>query len=715
MAYKPANMSTLSKSASKASSAEKAALQGSPTTSPGVKNLMDASAMPPAIPPKSTKTAKTKQTVKMAKGGLVVDSRGQSVDMGRPELENEDGTFSTEETITVTDPRINGGRPTNIPSIWHGKRPPSSDDAVVEDYAISNALESKQSFPSYDTIEEAVKAAEQRSGELENLRRPQVPGLAKGGLMVRQEDGEYEEVPPGARPSEVLDQHDVKLSDGEVVIPADVVRWVGLEKLEKMRQSAKTGLMAMATEGRIQEGGREDRVDVDEPIVSIPKLAEGGMVEDSYATAYNAKNPSTPVKAVVDTSGRKGYQYGDTPGPKVTASKYTPSTVSAGTTTGTTTPTVVDKSPSTLDQIANVAGGAAGIIGTSVATDVAKDVIGGQSLSGAVDSNIVQPVSELLGAGGMNGGTAAAAAGAPGQLTAPGALSPAEVTTSALGDTSAAGTSTSTASTSTSSLSQGLGGAASGAVIGWSVGKLTGGNTTASTVTGAVSGLITSGALGFGSTAGLSGTLWGTGAIGGPVGLGVAVVTSIIAGQLFKTKPSNKAAEAQVTFDATEGAQVVLGDSEKASKRDPENQAIRDGYVTIASEFGSMLYKAGATAVPQVQLNIGSRDGWQMSVGYWSGSHGDNYEFTMKQNSTDLAATMVMDMVKDSRGLSEDVKSRFTDINLIKYSMAKDDFSALFDSSVNLQNLYNSDDYKKYMNSLTTKTVSQDEQASDYY
>ncbi len=539
------------------------------------------------------------------------------------------------------------------------------------------------------------------------------PKMAKGGLL-----GLMEEVPPGALPNEVADDQDVKLSEGEVVIPADVVRWVGLEKLEQMRAKAKSGLMAMAQDGRITNG--EDEEDEDEgedpedtpryfpdSAVETPKMAQGGLVGDAYTQAYNAKNPNTPVSATVDASGRKGYQFGSQPAPTVTASKYTPSSATTGTLKPGTGGVVVPeqpKGPSTMDQIKNVAGGAAGIIGTTVAGNVVKDVVGGQTLGQSLNSNIVQPVSSLFGAGGMNGGSAAAAAGAPGQLTAPGALSPASVTTSELGSGAAsqagAQTGGQTAGQTTGGFSQGLGGAALGAGLGWATGKLTGGNTTASTIAGGVSGLVTSGALGFGSTAGLTGSMWGTGAIGGPAGVGIAIAASLIAGQLFKKKPSNKAAEAQVTFDST-GPATVIGDPQKASKRDPENMSIRDGYVHIASEFGKMLQQAGATAVPNVQLNIGSRDGWQFSVGYNPG-HSSNYEFKMKNNSSDLAAVMVMDMVKDSRGIPEALKSRFTDMDLVKYAMSKDNFSPLFDQKTDLRTIYDSEDFKSFASKNST-------------
>lgn len=79
---------------------------------------------------------------------------------GRPNLPNEDGSFSTELSITVTNPRLNGGKPTNIPSIWDGRRfdPNTQEDAIVE-----QALKSGQTFPAFASIDEAVSAARGRS------------------------------------------------------------------------------------------------------------------------------------------------------------------------------------------------------------------------------------------------------------------------------------------------------------------------------------------------------------------------------------------------------------------------------------------------------------------------------------------------------------------------------------------------------------------------
>lgn len=87
-------------------------------------------------------------------------------------LPNTMGGMSTELSITVTDPRLNGGRPTNIPSLVRGQVGVESllrgEDMTIEqhDIAIQRAMErvaAGQFLPSYNSIEEAVQAARSRS------------------------------------------------------------------------------------------------------------------------------------------------------------------------------------------------------------------------------------------------------------------------------------------------------------------------------------------------------------------------------------------------------------------------------------------------------------------------------------------------------------------------------------------------------------------------
>lgn len=86
-------------------------------------------------------------------------------------LRSELGTVSTEISITVTDPRLNDGRPTNIPTLVEGQvniqdlvdsGQPTDEQIGI---AIRRAVErqaSRASLPSFESIEQAEEAAVRR-------------------------------------------------------------------------------------------------------------------------------------------------------------------------------------------------------------------------------------------------------------------------------------------------------------------------------------------------------------------------------------------------------------------------------------------------------------------------------------------------------------------------------------------------------------------------
>ena len=86
------------------------------------------------------------------------------------------------------------------------------------------------------------------------MMKPSIPGFQDGGNAVEPTTGN--EVPVGSLPNEVADDIPAKLSEGEFVLPADVVRFIGLERLMKLRDDAKEGLRRMSEIG--QMGNAED-------------------------------------------------------------------------------------------------------------------------------------------------------------------------------------------------------------------------------------------------------------------------------------------------------------------------------------------------------------------------------------------------------------------------------------------------------------------------
>jgi len=105
-------------------------------------------------------------------------------------------------------------------------------------------------------------------------------GYAEGGFL---DDGASvdpvsgNEVPTGSLAEEVRDDIPAQLSEGEFVVPADVVRFIGLDKLMKMREAAKVGLANMEAEG--QMGGQPAPI-MEEPMMNDPMM-DDPIMDDS--------------------------------------------------------------------------------------------------------------------------------------------------------------------------------------------------------------------------------------------------------------------------------------------------------------------------------------------------------------------------------------------------------------------------------------------------
>ena len=74
-------------------------------------------------------------------------------------------------------------------------------------------------------------------------------GLLQEGGSVDEESGN--EVPVGSLKKEVRDDIPAQLSEGEFVMPADVVRYHGLDKMMALRDEAKMGLQRMEDMGQM--------------------------------------------------------------------------------------------------------------------------------------------------------------------------------------------------------------------------------------------------------------------------------------------------------------------------------------------------------------------------------------------------------------------------------------------------------------------------------
>src|SRR6056297_1720257 len=74
-------------------------------------------------------------------------------------------------------------------------------------------------------------------------------GLADDGTNIEPVTGN--EVPTGSMDQEVRDNIPAQLSEGEYVVPADVVRYYGVKFFEDLRGQAKQDFARMEAEGRV--------------------------------------------------------------------------------------------------------------------------------------------------------------------------------------------------------------------------------------------------------------------------------------------------------------------------------------------------------------------------------------------------------------------------------------------------------------------------------
>ena len=196
---------------------------------------------------------------------------------------------------------------------------------------IENVVDRGPSTPTRFSKEEGIKARNLASQPSETQARTDTTGIrsvgarfdprliglkninmAQGGLTSMNEQtqmafalgGEAEtvdpvsgnDVPPGSLPEEVRDDIDAKLSEGEYVVPADVVRFFGVKYFEDLRAEAKMGLQQMDADGRIggepvlesQPQGPNDSMELSELKAALSKsgMYEGGLAKGDTIDSF---------------------------------------------------------------------------------------------------------------------------------------------------------------------------------------------------------------------------------------------------------------------------------------------------------------------------------------------------------------------------------------------------------------------------------------------
>jgi len=204
----------------------------------------------------------------------------------------------------------------------------NSDDDVKRAYRIKMGLQERKEIDAKEDTKGELEALpvvkdkevkrvfkQIKDEEIKKGNRPKRLEAAKGGSIakqmemfdeggLKQEGGSIDpvsgnDVPIGSTKEEVRDDIPAQLSEGEFVMPADVVRFHGLDKMMELRDEAKIGLKKMEAMGQMGNAdeatlpddvpfGMDDLDVEDEPI----EMAQGGVVQAANGTFMN---PSTGI------------------------------------------------------------------------------------------------------------------------------------------------------------------------------------------------------------------------------------------------------------------------------------------------------------------------------------------------------------------------------------------------------------------------------------
>ena len=198
-----------------------------------------------------------------------------------------------------------------------------------------------------------VSSYERARGEAvqKAMGEEQVPGLMMGGMMMDSDpfaplqvvidvdEASGNHVPAGSKDEEVRDDIPALLSEGEYVVPADVVRYHGLKTFEELRCEAKHALGLMAMHDRISmvdEDTKEpveydieekDAPKVEKAKVKVVEAQEGADIQSGYYQLRYVTDPVTGQLKMAYVDPATGEQISEEQYKETRASRFSPQSV----------------------------------------------------------------------------------------------------------------------------------------------------------------------------------------------------------------------------------------------------------------------------------------------------------------------------------------------------------------------------------------------------
>ena len=261
------------------------------------------------IPPKERKEA-VKEIARVLKpnGEAIISTRGKDVEAAKTKVKVKDGYvigkgdqarfqkgFGVEELKKYVQKIL--GKGFTVQPVKLGK----AAVKITKGGAGKSPLEDKQfGFPKPELFDVADPAMKTNFNEGGTVMEKQESGLADDGGTIEEESGN--EVPVGSLENEVKDDIDAKLSEGEFVFPADVVRFIGLNKLMAMRQKAKQGLQKMEDMGQM---GNADEATVPDTM----EWDENEMIKADTENEFNKGGIALAPGGVTTTRSDQGSRF----------------------------------------------------------------------------------------------------------------------------------------------------------------------------------------------------------------------------------------------------------------------------------------------------------------------------------------------------------------------------------------------------------------------
>ena len=304
-------------------------------------------------------------TQKFNEGGIVMDDKNKYPDAAVVDKDNQEIGFSLGGNLFLNEQGENSLRKSSL-DIPEGEKVSTKEGSMFTRFSLGSDLDNfiiDMSDKLGDKVDLDLESAALRYkiGDNSNIYIENIgsdaPSIGyrfskrfnEGGLNMSEEDQMQDmlvsnpeegvaetvdpvsgnDVPPGSLPEEVRDDVPAQLSEGEYVVPADVVRYFGVKAFEDMRMEAKQGMSQMDAEGRI--GGApmqeealpfsdEELMTVDSPEDNtMAMMNEGGVVYaqegtimDSTYSGNFTQDPNDPTQVVMGLQGGiggSGYEY----------------------------------------------------------------------------------------------------------------------------------------------------------------------------------------------------------------------------------------------------------------------------------------------------------------------------------------------------------------------------------------------------------------------